>query len=75
MEHLDSMGSAVLAYLSRFDQGIAPTMNDIVSTLLEEHPQWSAAEVRRCVSALEKSGEVLCRWDKDAHVYWAAHRS
>lgn len=71
MQHLDSMGSTVLTHLRRFDQGIAPTLNEIVSALLEDHPQWSPAEVRRCVSSLDKSGEVRSRWDKDAYVYWA----
>ncbi len=63
--------TAVLAHLHRFDRGIAPTMDDIVNTLLAEHPQLSAADIRRSVAALDAAGHLQSRWDKDAFVYWA----
>ena len=67
--------SAVLAYLRRFDQGVAPAMGDIVNAVQSEYLQWPASDIRRCVSALDQGGEVSSRWDKDAHVYWAPRGS
>jgi len=68
---LDAMGSTVLEFLRKFDRGIAPTMDDTVAALLAEHSEWSAADIRRCVSALEETGSVKSRWDGGAYVYWA----
>lgn len=74
MAHPDTE-SVVLAYLRRFDRGIAPAIGDIVNAVLAEHPQCAASEIRRCVGTLTGSGAVCSRWDNDAHVYWAPHGS
>lgn len=60
----------VVEYLSRFDAGIAPTMNDVVREILEHRPFLPPSTIRQTVAELERAGTVLSRWDDDAHIYW-----
>ncbi|WP_301123473.1 hypothetical protein [Mycolicibacterium fortuitum] len=67
----DDLARSLADYLSQFDYGISPTMEDIVRVYLDDGVVWSARGIRLMVAALEREGVLQSRWDGKAWVFWS----
>lgn len=68
-EAFTALEALLVVHLEQYDSGVAPTMEDVVSALVDRS---TASDIRHAVAGLADRGIVESRWDHDAYIFWCS---